>query len=86
MPQSEQVGAEARHITIEVNHQPVRMAGDDATGLQIKEAAIAQGVRIDLDFVLSRKHGDKWIVVADEEHLELRKGEEFNATAPDDNS
>lgn len=75
-----------RHVTIEVNHIHVRISGDDATGLEIKQAAIAQGVHIELDFVLSVKRGDKWVVVGDAEPLELKNGDQFDATADDDNS
>ena len=39
-------------ITIHVNEQPVRMIGHRQTGLEIKEAAIKQGVKIQMDFLL----------------------------------
>ena len=50
---------QAQHLVdIVVNRQPVRIEGPKATGLQIKEAAIAQGVKIQVSFQLSEKLGD----------------------------
>jgi|HubBroStandDraft_4_1064222.scaffolds.fasta_scaffold00333_19 hypothetical protein len=79
-------GAAASYVTIEVNRKPVRMPGHEATGLQIKQAAIAQGVHIDLDFVLSRRVDHRHVTVRDDEHVKLHDGEEFHAVRPDDNS
>lgn len=74
-------------IDIQVNGKQVRMTERHATGLQIKEAAIAQGVAIGLDFVLSEELGNhKARVVRDDETVTLRLHQEFVATAPDDNS
>jgi hypothetical protein len=39
-------------VVIVVNRHDVLMKGLKATGLQIKQAAIAQGVSIKIDFVL----------------------------------
>jgi len=77
---------EPKHVTIEVNRKPVRIAHDEATGLQIKQAAIDQGVHIHLDFVLSHKVDHKHEIVGDKDRVELRDGEEFHAVRPDDNS
>ena len=40
-------------FTITVNQLPVSIAGPKTTGLAVKEAALAQGVPIQLDFILS---------------------------------
>jgi len=74
-------------VTILVNEHQVRITGPKATGLQIKEAAIAQGVKIALDFVLSLELGNrKARVVRDEETVTLHHDEQFVANPPDDNS
>lgn len=77
---------ERESIVINVNRQPVHMKADDATGLEIKEAAIRAGVHIQLDFVLSRKVGASHVIVGDSDRIELEEGEQFSAVAPDDNS
>jgi hypothetical protein len=77
---------EADHVTIEVNRKPVRIAGHEATGLQIKQAAIDQGVHIQLDFVLSHRVDHRHEIVGDNERIRLHAGEEFHAIRPDDNS
>jgi hypothetical protein len=58
------------------------------TGLEIKKVAIAQGVAIDLGFVLYRRKHDGALgsAIADGEHVVLRKCDEFRCVAPDDNS
>jgi hypothetical protein len=79
-------GNEHDGVEIRVNRQPVHMAAREATGLQIKEAAIAQQVEIQLDFVLSGKVHGKLEVIGDQQRVELHHDEEFSAVAPDDNS
>lgn len=88
--QAEGLGADERHveqIPITVNFKPVTMDQRQATGLQIKEAAIAQGVNIKLDFVLfhDRGHGRR-DPIRDQEPVELHRGEKFEAVPGDDNS
>ena len=74
-------------ITIIVNNQPVQFQQTEVTGLQIKEAAIKQGVAIATDFQLFLKHGEgKLKLIADGETVKIHEREEFRATAPDDNS
>lgn len=77
---------ERRQVTIKVNYQSVTFEKDDATGLQIKQAAIDQGVDIKLDFVLKRKVGDEFVRIKDDQTVELHEGEFFRALTPDDNS
>ena len=74
-------------IKIEVNERPVVMKQQRATGREIKQAAIAQGVPIQLDFVLSEELGERRSrVIGDNEEVHLHEHEKFIAVAPDDNS
>ena len=74
-------------MTITVNGKPVEMNTKVATGLQIKDAAIAQGVKIGRNFTLTEELlGDKSHVVRDDEEVKLHKKSEFTAVTPDDNS
>lgn len=74
-------------VVIHVNRKPVKMAGAVHTGLEIKQAAIAQGVRIQLDFVLSEElaHGQMRIV-GDNERVKLSNKSRFDAIPNDDHS
>lgn len=75
-----------RTVTIHVNNKPVEILGPRVTGLQIKQAAIAQGVEIQPDFQLAEiKHGEQHIV-GDADVVTVNKNSEFVATAGDDNS
>ncbi len=75
-----------RHIHVTVNRRPVTIDGAHQTGTSIKEAAIAQGVPIQPDFLLSRKDGAKFEPVGDEEDIHVHAGDEFRALDGDDNS
>jgi len=73
-------------VEIVVNNRQVLMPRHQATGLQIKEAAIRQGVPIQPDFVLFRitAHGQEQ--VRNEQEIELHRDEHFRAVDRDDNS
>ena len=73
--------------TITVNKQPVRIQGPKATGLEIKQAAIDQGVSIELDFLLKlvKPNGD-YQIVGDDDVVTVNKNSVFKANAGDDNS
>ena len=74
-------------ITITVNFKPVTLRDRHATGLEIKQAAIAQGVNIQPDFVLFRDKGHgRRDPIRDDETVELHPGEKFEAVPGDDNS
>jgi len=75
-----------RSITVTVNSQPVTLPDREVTGLEVKQAAIAQGVAIGLDFQLSVKHGNRYQVVDDTDPIKVHQGQEFLAVASDDNS
>lgn len=81
-------GAVAVHVVeIKVNGNPVTVMGPRLTGLQIKQAAIDQGVKIGLDFVLSEELGPHQThVVGDDELVAVHPHSRFVAVAPDDNS
>lgn len=74
-------------IEIEVNGKDVEMPKEEVTGLEIKEAAIAQSVNIQLTFVLQQElpNGSSKII-GDRDEVRLRKHLRFTAIAPDDNS
>lgn len=84
------VDQQAKHgepVTILVNESPVTMPDKKTTGQGIKEAALQQGVKIQMDFVLSVELNDRRSkVIGDADVVELHKNERFLAVAPDDNS
>ena len=74
-------------VTIEVNTHKVDMPAGPATGLEIKEAAIKQGVKIDLNFVLQLQlPNGSAKVIGDDDKIPLVEHLSFTAIAPDDNS
>lgn len=77
-----------RHpFTIKVNDTAVQLTEHRRDGAQIKAAAIAAGVPVQADFVLSRVLPDgKQQVIPDDKEIELHEGEEFWAIPGDDNS
>jgi len=84
----EDSGHEQKHVVhIKVNDQNVVMPTHEANGLQIKEAAIAQGVQIQLNFLLELDEGHKKSRVIDNnETVHLHDGMSFTAIRNDDNS
>ena len=74
-------------VTIEVNDQKVEMPAGPATGLEVKEAAIKQGVNILVNFVLQvQLPNGSSRVVGDDDKVPLTEHLAFTAIAPDDNS
>lgn len=74
-------------VQITVNKKPVSIGGPRVTGLQIKEAAIAQGVAIQPSFQLSEElSGRQRRIVGDNDVVTVHKGSKFFAVAGDDNS
>jgi hypothetical protein len=64
-------GGHGEKITFLVNEKPVSVTDEKQTGLSIKQAAIAQGVQIQLDFVLSiERGGGKTDLIGDDEKVE----------------
>lgn len=79
--------AHEHFIEVLVNFQPVRLTERRLIGLAIKQAAIDQGVKIQEDFVLFEllTH-DRRELIRDNETVEVRAGERFEAVPGDDNS
>ena len=75
-----------RTVLITVNRRPVALHEKHVTGLQIKQAAIEQGVAIEASFQLSEKKGKTLTPVADTDTVTVKTGAEFRAVAGDDNS
>ena len=74
-------------VTIEVNDHKIKMPGGPATGLEIKEAAINQGVNIQLNFVLQvQLPNGSSKVIGDGDKIPLTEHLAFTAIAADDNS
>ncbi len=79
-----------RTIEIDLNNKAVSFPNergrDEATGAEIKAAAIAQGVAIQPNFPLFQVQGSKLEPVGDDESVHIHRGLKFRAVAPDDNS
>ena len=78
--------SDAPEVVILVNGKHVKIMGPKGTGLQIKQAAIDQGVPIRLDFLLYQElpGGNKQVL--DDQKVRVRRGDRFLAIANDDNS
>jgi len=80
-------GGHGEKITVLVNEKPVTFEKEKQTGLSIKQAAIAQGVQIQIDFVLSiERGGGKTELIGDGDTVKVRDGDRFLAIPNDDNS
>lgn len=85
-PAGEAAARETR-ISVLVNGQKVVLHESEATGAEIKAAAIAAGVPIQPDFVLSEVlPSGKQKIVPDDRKVHLKDGDEFWAIPGDDNS
>ena len=74
-------------IEIRVNHNPVTVTKKHMTGLEIKDAAIAQKVNIRRDFILIKvEPSGKRDTIGDNDEVKMHDGLEFEAIADDDNS
>jgi Multiubiquitin len=74
-------------VDIKVNTKNVSISPAKTTGLGIKEAAIAQGVQIELSFQLSEELPNRRKkIIGDNEHVTVHDDEKFIAVADDDNS
>jgi hypothetical protein len=74
-------------VTVHVNERPVRLSRELVTGLVIKEAAIAQGVPIQLDFILVEElGGDRTKNIGDNDPVHVSDRTRFLANSGDDNS
>lgn len=74
-------------IEIFVNEKPVTLRRGVRTGLEIKQAAIDDGVAMQLDFVLSIEIGPgQSRIIGDRDRIRVRPGQRYIAIADDDNS
>lgn len=74
-------------LTVKVNNRAVTFSEHKVNGSVIKSTAISQGVPIQQDFQLFEvRHGEPLKPIGDDQVVTLHEGEEFRATAPDDNS
>ena len=84
---AEDRGAEQKKVTIEVNGHKVEMLEGPASGLEIKEAAIKQGVGIKPNFFLQQEMPNGiGKVIGDDDKVIIREHLSFTAIEPDDNS
>ncbi|WP_330474643.1 multiubiquitin domain-containing protein [Terrabacter sp. C0L_2] len=82
-------GPNPKHGTVGVTFNTelrLELPKGDQTGLQIKQAAIAQQAPIELNFQLSVLHGQRYDVIGDEDIVKVHTHMEFTCVAPDDNS
>jgi hypothetical protein len=75
-------------VTVAVNKKPVVLDAHRVTGLQVKEAAIEQGVDIELDFhlVLEADGGRPARKIEDDETITVTHKSVFTANDGDDDS
>jgi hypothetical protein len=87
MEATEAKASDTKLVEITVNTKSVSMNKGKATGLEIKETAIAQGVNIRNDFVLFEEVGkSQRRVVGDNDVVNIHTGSSFEAIPHDDNS
>lgn len=80
-------GGPDKPVSLFVNEKPVTVEDKKQTGLGIKQAAIAQQVPIQLDFVLSiERGGGKTELIGDDQKITVHDGDRFLAIPNDDNS
>lgn len=75
-------------VTVTVNTKSVTLEKHRVTGLEVKQAAIAQGVQIEEDFhlVLEATHGHPAREVDNDETITVTEKSEFTANDGDDDS
>ena len=80
-------GKKPHPVEITVNERQVIVPDHDTTGLEIKKAAIAQGVAIKIDFILQQElpqGGSR--VIGDNDPVKVHPRDRFTAIDRDDNS
>lgn len=77
-----------RTVAVTLNNKPVVLASHRVTGLEVKQAAIAQGIEIQEDFLLTLEaHGGKPArTIDDKETITVNKHSVFTANDGDDDS
>lgn len=81
-------GGGGKAVVVEVNTKSVELAKHRITGLQVKEAAIAQGVEVEVDFHLTLEaHGGQPAErIDDDELITVTKHSVFTCNDGDENS
>jgi hypothetical protein len=76
-----------KQVAIVVNRKEVLLPAGEATGEEIKQAAIAQGdTTVRPDSRLFRREGDSWGFVPDNETIKVHDGERFRAQGKQEDS
>lgn len=86
---TESRGREHNHtapVTIKVNNHAVILPDKKTTGRAVKEAAIEQGVPIQVGFALFRLTGNQQHPVRDDDALTVHQDQQFRCVDADDNS
>jgi hypothetical protein len=88
VPETSSTSEKRATVTIHVNERPVRLEKHRESGLEIKAAAIAQGVEIKPDFILVEEAhgGHEARVVGDDDVVKVTTHSKFTANDGDDNS
>jgi hypothetical protein len=74
-------------VVVHVNEQPVEIPAPNATGLEIKQAAVNAQLPVQVDFVLSEeRHNGDARIVGDTDVVTVNKESRFLLVPPDDNS
>lgn len=87
LEKTESRGGKPHPVEITVNERRVVLPDNDTTGLGIKNAAIAQGVPIKIDFILQQElpnGGSR--VIGDNDPVKVHPHDRFTAIDRDDNS
>jgi hypothetical protein len=75
----EETKTEVGHFEIEVNRVKFRENHEQRTGLQIKEDAIAAGIKIKVTYVVDLESEDGNVRIADDKVVEIHSGQKFLA-------
>jgi hypothetical protein len=74
-------------LEVVVNRKRVVLPGKEATGAEIKQAAIAQGdTTVRPDSRLFRRDEESWVFVPDNETIKVHDGERFRAQGKQEDS
>lgn len=85
---SEKADERRGNVTVTVNKKPVRLHSHRVMGLEVKRAAIAQGVEIQEDFLLTLEahEGHPARTVDNDDTVTVTGDSEFSANDVDDDS
>jgi hypothetical protein len=73
-------------VRVTVNNHGVSLPAGRLAGLEIKQEAAAQGAELEVGFQFSVREGGRYLIVADEEVIAVREGQEFLAVTTDDHA